>query len=326
MLLQSILFAHQDNPALKEGHIKGNAQGTTYAIKYYFDKEINKQEIDSLLDIIDVSMSLYRKNSLIDRFNNGPGLSIVMDPHMKKVIAESFRINKLSKGYFDITVFPLVDLWGFGPNGFSKFPSQAAIDSVMQFVGMNKLAMRGNRLYKTDPRVRIDLNGIAQGYTVDYLAQYLSGKGVKSYLVEVGGEIRVKGRKPDGPFQIMVDEKNDSEANYTYPVLSITDRAVTSSGVREKQYKIGNRMVSHHIDPKSGQSLENNTISVTVIAKTALLADALDNYFMSLKPDDAVRIAEKMPSIDLCVYYVENEQTKVLYTSRFNNYIYKKSK
>jgi len=301
------------------------AQGTTYSIKYYSDKEIPQQEIDSVLTVMDMSMSVYRDNSLISRFNNGSDLAINMDPHMKNVVTKSFEINKLSKGYFDITVFPLVDLWGFGPRGFSKIPSQREIDSVLQFVGMDKLYIQGNTLHKTDPRVQIDVNGIAQGYSVDCLAQFLSSRGVQNYLVELGGEIRIKGRKPEGYFQVMVDEQNDVDKDYTYPVLSIADRAVTTSSVREKQYKAGDRMVSHHINPVSGRPITSPTISVTVVADDAMLADALDNYFMSLAPTEAVRIAENMPSVELCLYYVENEQRKVLHTSGFNNYIYGKS-
>ncbi|NGM61940.1 FAD:protein FMN transferase [Sphingobacterium sp. SGG-5] len=313
-----------DTP-IHEWSVKGRAQGTTYSLKYYFDKEIPQKEIDSVLHIIDLSMSVYQNNSLISRFNNGSGLAIDMDPHMKNVVTKSFEVNKLSKGYFDITVFPLVSLWGFGPHGFSKVPSQQAVDSVLQFVGMDKLYMQGNTLYKTDPRVQIDVNGIAQGYTVDCLAQFLSNKGVQNYLVELGGEIRVKGRKPDGYFQVMVDEQNDVDKAYTYPILSIENRAVTTSSVREKQYKAEGKMVSHHINPVSGRPITSPTISVTVIADNAMLADALDNYFMSLAPAEAIRIAEKMPSVELCLYYVENEQRKVLHTSGFNNYIYGKS-
>ncbi len=322
--MQGLLFA--GDSSTKEWSIQGRAQGTTYAIKYYFDKEIPKYEIDSILNIIDISMSLYRENSLISRFNNSSDLSVDMDTHMKNVVTESFEINKLSKGYFDITVFPLVDLWGFGPRGFSKIPSQMEIDSIRQFVGMDKLYIRGNTLYKTDSRVKLDVNGIAQGYTVDCLAQFLSDKGVQNYLVELGGEIRIKGRKPNGLFQVMVDERNDVENNYIYPVLSIADKAVTTSSVREKQYKAGDKMVSHHINPVSGRPITSSTLSVTVVAENAMLADALDNYFMSLEPTEAIHIAEKMASVDLCLYYVENEQRKVLYTSGFNNYIYKKSK
>lgn len=312
----------QERGIQKEHIITGQGQGTTYTLKYFSDKEINKKSIDSILSVIDLSMSLYKDSSLINRFNEGPDLYIDMDPHMKKVIKESFKIHKFSKGYFDITVFPLVSLWGFGPKGFSKVPNQNEVDSVKQFVGMDKLYVRRNRLYKTDPRVRIDLNGIAQGYTVDCLAAYLSHEGVKNFLVELGGEIRTKGQKPNGNFQIMIDEKATDTA-YSYPVLSVKNMAVTSSGVREKHYRLGDKIVSHHIDPRSGKPIESKTISVTVIAKTALLADAVDNYFMSLDVQEAIRIAEKTRDVDICLYYLDNKNTKVTYTSGFNNYIYK---
>lgn len=320
-LLSSFLSAQPIFPE-KEWLLRGSAQGTSYQIKYYSDKQIHQSSIDSVLDVIDISMSLYRKGSLIQQFNDGSVSSIRMDAHMKNVVEESFRIHKLSDGYFDITVFPLVELWGFGPQGFTRVPGRHQIDSVRRLVGMDKIYMEGDLLHKRDSRVRIDLNGIAQGYTVDVLCAYLSRKGIENYLVEVGGEIRARGQKPGDKFRIMLDQVSDINPRYSRPILILEDMSVTTSGIREKNYKVGEELVSHHIDPVSGMPIKNSTVSVTVIAETAMLADALDNYFMYLQPQEAVALAETLPSVEVCAYYNTDNGIKVLYSSGFNNYLY----
>lgn len=316
------LCAVQADDLQQEHTIQGRAQGTTYMVKYYSNKQIHQSDIDSLLNIIDVSMSLYRDSSLIKQFNKEHIMSIRMDEHMRKVVRESFAIHKLSKGYFDITVFPLIELWGFGPNGFTKVPSEGQIDSLKQIIGMDKLYIEGDMLRKTDPHVRIDLNGIAQGYSVDFLCEYLSQQGIENYIVEIGGEVRTRGQKPGEAFKIMLDETNDVDPRYSKPILVLKDLAITTSSIREKNYSVGTKTVSHHIDPRTGRPIQNKTVSVTVIAQTAMLADALDNYFMYLDPVEAISLAEKIPSVEVCVYFNADKEIKVLHSSGFNKYLY----
>lgn len=309
-------------PSATEHTMSGFAQGTSYQIKYFSEKLIHQREVDSILNVIDVSMSLYRRNSLLNRFNDPNVTSVIMDPHMEAVVKESFKVYELTNGFFDISVFPLVALWGFGPNGFDKVPSQEQIDSVRHYVGMDKLAVDENVLYKLHPRVQIDVNGIAQGYTVDVLADYFLSAGIGDFIIELGGEIRTSGRKPDGDFKIMLDERTDNHLRFNQPVLILRDKAVTTSSIREKNYRVGDRVVSHHIDPVQGKPIANTNRSVTVIAETAMLADALDNYLMYLEPQQAVAFVETLPEVEMCIYYQENNQIKVLYSSGFNNYLY----
>lgn len=322
LLLWICVAQIQATPATAEHTISGFAQGTSYQIKYYSDKVIHQREVDSILNVIDISMSLYRDNSLLNRFNNAETFFVRMDPHMQAVVKESFRIYELTNGFFDISVFPLVALWGFGPNGFDKVPTDQQIDSVRRYVGMGKLFMDGELLYKLDPRTQIDVNGIAQGYTVDVLATYFLAAGVDDFIIELGGEIRTHGWKPDGDFKIMLDEQTDVDPRFDRPVLVLRDKAVTTSSIREKNYRVGDRIVSHHIDPVLGKPISNTNRSVTVIAETAMLADALDNYLMYLEPQQAVAFVETLPEVEMCIYYQDNNQIKVLHSSGFNNYLY----
>lgn len=308
--------------AMNERQMSGFAQGTSYMIKYYSDKVIPKVDVDSVLNVIDISMSLYRDTSLIKRFNNPQVLDIAMDPHMETVIRESFRIYELTEGMFDISIFPLIALWGFGPQGFKKVPSELQIDSVRHFVGLDKLFMDDGHLYKLDPRVQIDVNGIAQGYTVDVLARYFLDADIHDFMIELGGEIRTHGQKSDGDFKIMLDERCDTDAQFDRPVLVLRDMAVTTSSIRENNYRVEDKVLSHHIDPVQGRPISNSNISVTVIAPSAMLADALDNYLMCIEPEKAVAFIETLPEIEMCLYYHEDNQIKVLYSSGFNNYLY----
>jgi thiamine biosynthesis lipoprotein len=306
----------------QESHVlSGRAQGTTYQIKYYGEERISKQEIDSILKVIDRSMSLYDANSIICRFNDPNVSEVTMDEHMAKVVQASRKAYQDTRGYFDITVYPLVKIWGFGADGAKNVPSQEAIDSVRQIIGMKKLEVKGDRLSKRVRNVSIDLNGIAQGYSVDVLAAHLRSRGVKDFLVELGGEIRSFGSKPEGPFVVELYRPTHIAKGEMLRV-KMSNNAITSSGVYEQQRKVNGKMISHHMNPLTGQPLQSTIVSATVIAKTAMEADALDNYFMSLTPKEAIRFANKRKDVEVYIVCFEDNTFKELQSSGFNNYIY----
>lgn len=301
--------------------LSGRAQGTTYQIKYYADEKIAKHEIDSVLKVIDQSMSLYDPNSTICKFNNPQVTTVVMDDHMANVIQASWKTYKETRGYFDITVYPLVKLWGFGAEGPQDMPRPEQVDSVRRIIGMKKLRVKGNRLTKRVPNVSIDLNGIAQGYSVDVLASYLMDRGVQRFLIELGGEIRALGNKPDGPFVVEIYRPVAIGKGQVLKV-KMENNAITSSGVYEQQRNVGGKTISHHMNPLTGKPLESSIVSTTVIAKTAMEADALDNYFMSMNPEEAIRYANKRKDTEVYIVYFEDNTFKELQSSGFNNYIY----
>lgn len=313
--------AHAQYPTHLSGFvIQGRAQGTTYSIKYYGEiDQITNREIDSLLTEIDHSMSTYNSNSLISTFNSPETRKIKMDKHMINVLKASYDYHKLTKGFFDVTVYPLLKLWGFGPNGYKRSPSLGEIDSVRNLIGMRNLRLRNEYLIKRRNNISIDLNGIAQGYTVDQLAILLESKGIENYLVELGGEIRTRGNKPEGPFVVEVQRPNNSKPSYRIRLQNV---AITTSGSYEKQIVIDGKKVSHHMNPLTAEPLINNIISATVIAKTAMEADALDNFFMYLSPAKAIEMVEKLKDVEIYLIYFENNTYKELQSSGFYNYIY----
>ncbi|GHE44962.1 hypothetical protein GCM10017764_30280 [Sphingobacterium griseoflavum] len=245
---------------------------------------------------------------------------LVLDPHMERVVRRAKEVHKASDGLFDITVKPLVELWGFGAKRISKMPDQAAVDSVLQFVGMQKLRLRKNKLYKNDKRTAIDLNGIAQGYTVDVLAELLDKLGSSNYLVEVGGEIRTRGLKEQRkPFEIAIERPAGLGSSRF--VLQLSDRSVTTSGNYRKTFDYLGKKIHHHIHPQDGYPLQNNVASVTVVASTAMDADAYDNVFMALSPEEAITFADQMKEIEVYIIYKQDNEFKEAFSKGFSRYI-----
>ncbi len=301
--------------------IDGQGQGTSYSLQYYAGSRlITKELVDSVLAVIDRSMSLYLPQSLISRFNHADHEELVLDPHMERVVRRAMQVHRRSKGAFDITVKPLVSLWGFGAERIAKLPTQTEIDSVLQFVGMDKLRLRKNKLRKTDKRTAIDLNGIAQGYTVDVLAELLEGYGIENYLVELGGEIRSKGYKAaKQPFEIAIERPEGAQSSRF--VLQLIDKSVTTSGNYRKVFGYQGKKIHHHINPKDGYPLQNNVASVTVVAPTAMDADAYDNVFMALSPEEGIAFANKLKEIEVYIIYKQDNEFKEAFSKGFSRYI-----
>lgn len=303
--------------------IHGFTQGTTYAISYYDGVEkVHKAEIDSLFHEIDLSMSLYIPESTIKLFNDTSADSIVMDRHMQNVVAKSFEVNKKTGGLFDITIKPLTSLWGFSAEAFEDFPSPAQVDSVMKFVGMDKLKIAKNTLYKKQKGVQIDLDGIAQGYSVDAVADYLTHKGVDNFIVEIGGEIVTRGTKPYGEkMRVAIRKPLVNGGKAEYMVVELEDFAITTSGNYERSKEFEGRQISHHMNPATGYPVGSNIISVTVVAPSAIEADAYDNVFMAMTPSAAVQLAEQLKGVEIYIFYAENGDINEMSSSGFEKYI-----
>ncbi|WP_218043694.1 FAD:protein FMN transferase [Flavobacterium gawalongense] len=291
---------------LQRFQITGFAQGTSYSITYFaVDSVVSKHAVDSIFNVIDNSMSLYKKGSLINYFNLSKS-GIVIDEHLKKVIEKSIETYKQSNGSFDITVKPLVKLWGFGVEKINNIPTHKQVKEILKNVGSDKLQLKDNFLFKKQSEVEIDVNGIAQGYTVDVLADFLKMKNISNYLVELGGEIRVNGNNPftQLPFAIGIetpDEGLETEGDFK-DIILLSKGAVTTSGNYRKFYYNGKKKISHLINAKTGYSLQNEMISVTVVAKDAITADAYDNVLMACSIPQAFSFLKKHP--DLQAYFI----------------------
>jgi thiamine biosynthesis lipoprotein len=295
-----------DLKPVKAFHISGLAQGTTYQITFYAaDSLVTKTQIDSILAAIDSSLSIYKPYSLISRFNRAEA-AINMDTHMTRVINKSIETYHHTEGIFDITVQPLVQAWGFSAKKAGKLPDSATIQSLKQCVDSRFLSVQGNRLIKTKPCVSIDVNGIAQGYSVDVLAAFLENRNIGNYIVELGGEIRLKGRRQPGKekMKIGIEAPGEDEFQLTLlqKIISLDSGAITTSGSYRKFYESEGKKISHIINPATGYSVQNELISVTVYAPDAITADAYDNALMIMGVQKAITFVEQRK--DMAAYFV----------------------
>lgn len=294
-------------PTTEAYRITGEAQGTTYAITWYADREaVTKTQVDSIFKSLDASLSIYQPGSLISRFNASPE-GIEMDEHLASVVEKSMRIYRETNGLFDITVYPLVRAWGFGVKVADTMPDSAAIRQLLACVGSDKLQISGRRLVKAVPCVQIDVNGIAQGYSVDVVARFLEARAIGNYMVEVGGEIRTKGRKLPGNEPMKIGVETPSAHAFDAPaireVISIGNGAVTTSGSYRKFRESGGRRLSHIIDPKTGFPVQREIISATVVAPEAIIADGFDNALLAAGIDGAFEILSHHPEIQAYFIY-----------------------
>ncbi|MCX7861760.1 MAG: FAD:protein FMN transferase [Bacteroidales bacterium] len=276
------LFVACNNPKPSYVFIEGFTQGGTFRIKYLPNKDtIPVNEIYSLLNQINASLSLYDSNSIICRINKND-TTVELDRYFLEIFRESYKAYQQTDGAFDITVAPLVRYWGFIPKNNNNNP--AAIDSLLQFVGMEKIHLVNNKLVKDNPNVQLDVNGIAQGYTVDKLSMLLESKKVQHYMIEVGGEVKVKGKNPNGQlWKVGIDKpiENSNELNRELQtILQITDISIATSGSYRKFIEKDGIKYSHTINPKTGIPTFHRLLSVTILHSSCTQADALATAIM----------------------------------------------
>jgi len=293
-------------PTVRKFLITGEGQGTTYQVIYYsLDSVVTKKQIDSIIDRIDSSLSLYKPYSLINRFNHSDS-GIIVDDHFLAVLNKSLKTFRDTEGLFDVTVQPLVQAWGFGAKPITELPDSHAIRSLKECVGSQHLQVLDNRIVKKKSCTQIDLNGIAQGYTVDVIAGLLDQHFLLNYMVELGGEIRVKGRKqPDNEkMKVGIETPGDDEfqRRIMQKVITIDQGAITTSGNYRRYYESQGKRISHLIDPRTGYPVQNELISVSVYAEDAMTADALDNALMVMGLEKAIKFVEDRK--DLAAHFV----------------------
>jgi len=304
LLLISLLshspFSFVESPTIKKIQIDGLAQGSTYHIVYYAkDSLVTKRQVDSILDKIDSSLSLYKPFSLINRFNQSPD-GATADMHFAKVVIKAVEVFHQTDGLFDITVEPLTTIWGFGPAKSHTIPDSATIKNILPCVNSKLLYWEGSKLKKKKSCVRLDANGIAQGYSVDVMADFFEGNGVKNYVVELGGEIRVKGRKYPGNEKMKIGIEapgDDPDFSIIEKVIWVSEGAITTSGNYRRYYESDGKKITHLINPQTGYSIRNELISVTVFAKDAITADGYDNALMGMGLKNALAFVEKRKDI-----------------------------
>ncbi len=288
--------------------INGYAQGTTYHITYQGDKEFSS-EIDSLLRNFDQSLSTYVENSIISKINKNDS-TVKLDELFIQFFNKSYEVFQETDGAFDITVAPLVNAYGFGFSKRSDIDS-ALIDSLMDFVGMDKVRLENNKLIKEDTRLMLDGNAIAQGQSVDYVAEFLEKRGVKNYLVEIGGEIRAKGLNPESKlWRVGIDkpiEGSDEANRELQAIIRLKNKSLATSGNYRKFYEESGIKYSHTIDPKTGYPAKQSILSATIIADDCITADAYATACMVLGLEKSKQLLKKLNKLDAYLIYADTE-------------------
>ncbi|MBQ0080350.1 MAG: FAD:protein FMN transferase [Alistipes sp.] len=289
--------------------VDGAMLGTTYHIiaKTALPVDSIRRSVSSIDKKMKASMSIFDDSSLLASINRNE--KDCLDEHLLYNISQARRYYELSQGKYDITIKPLTDLYGFsGKDSFS-----ASVDSILEFVGMNHIRIDGKHILKDDPRVQIDLNSIAKGYTVDVIANMLEEWQVENYIVEVGGEIRLKGlNSKSKSWSIAVDtpyEGNETPGQSRQCTLFLKSGSVATSG-NYRRFKVdasGNKIV-HTLNPKSGKSVCSSLLSATVLAPRCADADAMATMFMAMGADDAHLLAERMRD-SVKVYFIISSKT-----------------
>ena len=298
----------------------GEIQGTFYNITYETAKILDS-DFARELHLFDKSLSIFDSLSTISKINSNKSVNPAKDTVFMRVYNRAMQISQETDGAFDITVSPLVKLWGFNHSSRHDV-SQSMLDSVLQFVGYNKINISNGQVCKSDPRVQIDANAIAQGYSSDIIGEFLERNGVENYMVEIGGEIRVKGLSPKGePWRIgITDPEDDSTAvnDKVKDIVSLTNASIGTSGNYHKYHFVNGKKVGHEIDPKTGLPAQKNLLCASIIAPDCISADAYATACMVMGLEKSLALCRKNKDIEgYFVYLDPNGNKKTVCTQGF---------
>jgi thiamine biosynthesis lipoprotein len=279
--------------------ITGKTMGTYYSVKVVgtdVDQESLKIQIDELLKEVNNVFSTYIDTSELSLLNKNRSMSSVkITPVLAEVLKLSKSIYNESRGAFDVTVGPLVNLWGFGPDKKRKKPSSELISKTLNSVGSKHFEISNNTVTKSKNNIYIDLSAIAKGQGVDDVSLILSSLGYKAFLVEIGGEVRAKGHKPDGSiWRIGIEKPSEKLGQAIQKVIELDNMSIATSGGYRNYLKYGDKIFSHTIDPKTGNPVNHKLVSVSVLNPSCAVADAWATAFMVLGVEKGLEIANRL--------------------------------
>lgn len=298
--------------------LAGLTQGTSYHITYESRDSLNLQyEIDSLLSDFDKSFSTYLPSSIISRINiNDPDVTI--NEHFIKVFNKAYEIYKATDSVFDITVAPLVNAWGFGFTEKANVDS-TMIDSLLQFIGMDKVMIEDRKIRKKHNEIMLDCNAIAQGYAVDVITDYFDRKRIKNYLVEIGGEINTRGVNEKGNIWLIGLDKpiegNIIPGTYLQAKIRLKNSSLATSGNYRKFYEKDGIKYAHSINPKTGYPVLKKLLSATVIAEDCMTADAYATAFMVMGLEKTKEFLREHKELEAYLIYSDDQEKYKVFTT-----------
>lgn len=295
--------------------IEGNAQGTTYHISYFDKNNRNlKPEIEKILRDFDLSVSTYVPNSIISKINSNQP-NVVLDRYFISCFEQAKAVWKNTNGAFDPTVFPIVNAWGFGPTKKQTI-EKIKIDSMLQFVGFEKIWIKNKKIVKKEARVALDFNAFAQGYSVDVVSDFLKTKKITNFIVEIGGEVFASGSKPNGDkWTVGIEQPIDNKValNPLKAVAKLSNMALATSGNYRRFVLENGIKYAHHIDPKTGFPTKNNLLSASVFSKKGIISDANATGILVMGLEKAKIFLNNNPELQAYLIYSDIDGTYKTY-------------
>lgn len=291
--------------------IEGRTMGTYYRIKTFGDEDPKelKAQVDKFLKLFNFIFSTYIEDSEISVINKDKLNKIKGSDTFIKLLELSIEISKKSEGSFDVTVGPLVNAWGFGPDGKRKKPTKEQISKLLKSVGYEKISIKDEFISKSVSDVYIDMSAMAKGFGVDELLKFLDYKGYTNILVEIGGEVRTNGTKAGGkPWVIGIEGPSEKLGTTIQKAIPLKRQAMATSGSYRNYIKYGDEIFNHTINPLTGYPVKHKTISVSVIHDTCAEADAWATAFMSMGAEKGIKLANRS---ELKVYFQIKEKGKI---------------
>jgi thiamine biosynthesis lipoprotein len=296
--------------------------GTIYNITYRYPDNL-KKEIEAELKRFDNSLSPFNDSSVISRVNRNEEIDV--DTLFRNCFNKAIEVSQMTNGAFDITIAPLANAWGFGFK-HGDFSDTLTIDSLLQITGYDKVTLADGKVRKQDDRIQLSCSAIAKGYAVDVIASFLERKGIKDFLVDIGGEIVAKGRNPkDGLWRIGVNKPIDDSLSVNQEiqaVLQLTNVGMATSGNYRNFYYKDGKKYAHTIDPRTGYPVQHSLLSATVIAEDCMTADALATSFMVMGLEDAEKFVNAHPTVE--AYFIYSDSTgenKTYFTKGMEKFI-----
>ncbi|MBI9056513.1 MAG: FAD:protein FMN transferase [Labilibaculum sp.] len=309
LLIAIVVFTSCQNNSKKYYFDEGPIFGTFYHIVYEHSNDANlHDEIIAKMVEFDLSLSTYKPHSVISKVNNNDS-TVVLDEYFLKVMKRADEISKVTNGAFDMTVAPLVNAWGFGFKN-KLDPEMIPVDSLLEVVGYTKVQLEAGKVIKSDPRIMFDASAIAKGYGVDVVADFLESKEIMNYMVEIGGEIRAKGKNNKGRiWRVGIDKPIDDPSTMSreiQDVIQLENSALATSGNYRQFYIKDGKKYAHTIDPRIGYPVQHSLLSATVVAPDCMSADAYATSFMVMGLEESIAIVENDSLLEAYFIYTDS--------------------
>lgn len=320
IFISSCTIKHNSTPV----KLLGEAQGTYYSIIYFDSQQRDFQsEIDSILTAFDNSVSLWIPESILSRINNN-NPDVILDNYFIENFNLAKKVAKETDGAFDFTIGPLVKAWGFGYDNHRQIDS-TGVDSLLKIVGYMNVDIVDNKISKRNKNTTFDFNAIAQGYSVDVIGEFLESKHINNFLVDIGGEVKAKGKKEDNiPWKVGIERPAESPDNARdlTAIIKLEDKSVATSGNYRKFFEEDGIRYSHTINPKTGYPTRHNLLSASIVAKNTALADAYATACMVMGLEKSISFIEEKNDLEaFFIYSDKNGHFNVYATTGFRHLI-----